>query len=52
MGSSKCVVAFVSPLREASERAMNGKDSLLQSRGDTIPEESRFTIPVFGESCH
>ena len=21
-------------------------------RGETIPEESRFTIPVFGESCH
>ena len=24
----------------------------IESRGGTIPEESRLTIPVFGELCH
>ena len=33
----------------------NGRESLgpeVRSRSGTIPEESRFTIPVFGELCH
>ena len=35
--------------RGDSARARNGLPS---SRGRTIPEESRFTIPVLGELCH